>query len=126
MIVATPKALAAWYKSVLTTKGLTQTEVVERCLMMGEGLSSDSPIPEDFASFNVLVADLNNGSKFSCSPFRKFVCSQGNAGADAGFTVKIPEKFRCTVNDLRMLFKIFGAAHETCQMNKLFDTVQIA
>ena len=39
MIVATPKALAAWYKSVRTTKGLTQTEVAERCLMTQKQIS---------------------------------------------------------------------------------------
>ena len=39
MIVATPKALAAWYKSVRTTKGLTQTEVADRCLMTQKQIS---------------------------------------------------------------------------------------
>ena len=39
MIVATPKALAAWFKSVRTTKGLTQTEVADRCLMTQKQIS---------------------------------------------------------------------------------------
>ncbi len=39
MIVATPKALAAWYKSVRTEKGLTQTEVAQRCLMTQKQIS---------------------------------------------------------------------------------------
>lgn len=39
MIVATPKALAALYKSVRTIKGLTQTEVADRCLMTQKQIS---------------------------------------------------------------------------------------
>ena len=31
--------MAAWYKSVRTTKGLTQTEVADRCLMTQKQIS---------------------------------------------------------------------------------------
>ena len=39
MIVATPKALAAWYRSVRLSQGLTQAEVAERCLLSQKVIS---------------------------------------------------------------------------------------
>ena len=60
MIVATPKALAAWYKSVRTTKGLTQTEVADRCLMTQKQIS-------EFENGKLQCDNEHAFSPFKCS-----------------------------------------------------------